>query len=49
MRWMIRIRSNICECIETIKLAGLVKRQLSSIIKGTTWRGSMEAATLLQS
>ncbi|HRL31595.1 MAG TPA: hypothetical protein PLV54_01020 [Anaerostipes hadrus] len=34
---------------EAIKLAGLVKRQLSSIIKGTTWRGSMEAATLLQS
>lgn len=29
--------------------AGLAKRQLSSIIKGTTWRGSMEAATLLQS
>ena len=35
--------------IEAIKLAGLAKRQLSSIIKGTTWRGSMEAATLLQS
>ena len=35
--------------LKRIKLAGLVKRQLSSIIKGTTWRGSMEAATLLQS